>query len=109
MLTVVHDAESANDNDGGAGRSLLDELVRDGARPMLEAALKAEVADYIVRFADQLDANGHRLVVRNGYHQQREVVTAAGAVSMMAPRVNDKRVDPDSGERQRFASAILPA
>jgi Transposase, Mutator family len=109
MLTVVHDAESANDNDGGAGRSLLDEIVRDGARQMLEAALKAEVADYIVRFADQLDANGHRLVVRNGYHQQREVVTAAGAVSMMAPRVNDKRVDPDSGERQRFASAILPA
>jgi putative transposase len=109
MLTVVHDAESANDNDGGAGRSLLDEVVRDGARQMLEAALKAEVADYIERFADQLDANGHRLVVRNGYHQQREVVTAAGAVSVMAPRVNDKRVDPDSGERQRFASAILPA
>jgi len=109
MLTVVHDAESANDNDGGAGRSLLDEIVRDGARQMLEAALKAEVADYIERFADQLDANGHRLVVRNGYHQQREVVTAAGAVSVMAPRVNDKRVDPDSGERQRFASAILPA
>lgn len=25
-----------------------------------------------------------------------------------APRVNDKRVDPDSGERQRFSSAILP-
>jgi transposase-like protein len=24
------------------------------------------------------------------------------------PRVNDKRVDPDTGERQRFASAILP-
>jgi putative transposase len=109
MLTVVHDAESANDNDGGAGRSLLDEIVRDGAPQMLEAALKAEVADYIERFADQLDANGHRLVVRNGYHQQREVVTAAGAVSVMAPRVNDKRVDPDSGERQRFASAILPA
>jgi hypothetical protein len=34
------------------------------------------------------------VVVRNGYHQQREVVTAAGAVSVMAPRVNDKRVDP---------------
>jgi hypothetical protein len=88
MLTVVHDAESANDSDGGAGRSSLDEIVRDGARQMLEAALKAEVADYIERFADQLDANGHRLVVRNGYHQQREVVTAAGAVSVVAPRVN---------------------
>jgi transposase-like protein len=109
VLTVVHNAESTNDNDGGAGRSLLDEIVRDGARQMLEAALKAEVAAYIERFADQLDANGHRLVVRNGYHAEREVVTAAGAVAVRAPRVNDTRVDPESGRRQRFASAILPA
>ncbi len=47
MLTVVHDADSANDNDGGAVRSLLDEIVRDGARQMLAAALQAEVAAYI--------------------------------------------------------------
>ena len=25
-----------------------------------------------------------------------------------APRVNDKRIDPETGERQRFSSAILP-
>jgi putative transposase len=37
------------------------------------------------------------------------VLTVAGAVTVAAPRVNDRRVDPDSGERQRFASAILPA
>ena len=107
MLTVVHDAEEANG--GQAGRSLLDEIVRDGARQMLAAALQAEVAAYVAAFADQLDENGHRLVVRNGYHQPREVLTAAGAVQVKAPRVNDRRVDPDSGERQRFSSAILPA
>ena len=28
---------------------------------------------------------------------------------MKAPQVNDKRIDPDTGERQRFSSAILPA
>ena len=37
------------------------------------------------------------------------VVTSAGAVEVQAPRVNDKRVDPETGERQRFSSAILPA
>jgi hypothetical protein len=47
--------------------------------------------------------------VRNGNHQSREVLTSAGAVEVTAPRVNDKRTDPDSGERQRFSSAILPA
>lgn len=109
MLTVVHDSESANDNDGGAGRSLLDEIVRDGARQMLAAALQAEVAAYIDAHAHLVDGDGHRLVVRNGYHDEREVLTAAGAVEVRAPRVNDKRVDPDTGERQRFSSAILPA
>jgi putative transposase len=54
MLTVVHDAQSSND-DAGAGRSLLDEIVRDGARRMLEAALQAEVAAYVEQFIDQVD------------------------------------------------------
>src|SRR6202043_994051 len=76
---------------------------------MLAAALKAEVAAYVAQFADQLDENGRRLVVRNGYHAEREVLTGGGAVTVKAPRVNDKRVDPESGERQRFSSAILPA
>ena len=108
MLTVVHDADSSN-GDAGASRSLLDEIVRDGARQMLAAALQAEVAAYIEQFGDQFDEDGRRLVVRNGYHHEREVLTAAGAVTVRAPRVNDRRVDPDSGERQRFSSAILPA
>jgi putative transposase len=108
MLTVVHDQESSNEN-GTAGGSLLDEIVRDGARQMLAAALQAEVAAYIDAVADQVDEHGHRLVVRNGYHRVRDVLTAAGAVTVAAPRVNDRRVDVDTGQRQRFSSAILPA
>ena len=108
MLTVVHDSDRPT-TDAGAVGSLLDEIVRDGARQMLAAALQAEVAAYIEQFADQVDEDGHRLVVRNGYHQQRDVLTGAGAVTVTAPRVNDKRVDPETGERQRFSSAILPA
>ena len=36
------------------------------------------------------------------------MLTSAGAVQVTVPRVNDKRTDPDTGERQRFSSAILP-
>jgi Transposase, Mutator family len=75
---------------------------------MLAEALRAEVAAYCAQFADERDENGCRLVVRNGYHEPREVTTAAGAVQVHAPRVNDGRVDPDTGKRQRFSSAILP-
>jgi putative transposase len=107
MLMVVHDAEASSEN--AAGGSLLDEIVRAGARQMLAAALQAEVAAYVDAFADQLDENGRRLVVRNGYHAAREVTTAAGAVPVRAPRVNDKRTDETTGQRQRFSSAILPA
>ena len=110
MLKVVHGAESANDNGiAEAGRSLLDEIVRDGARQMLAAALQAEVAAYVAAHAAVVDEAGHRLVVRNGYAVEREVTTAAGAVPVRAPRVNDRRTDEVTGERRRFASAILPA
>ena len=108
MLTVVHDSGIVQ-RGRGCGRSLLDEIVRDGARQMLAAALQAEVAAYIDAHAGEVDENGRRLVVRNGYHHEREVLTAAGAVTVTAPRVNDKRIDADTGERQRFSSAILPA
>jgi hypothetical protein len=53
------------------------------------------------------DENGRRLVVRNGSAQPRTVVTSAGAVEVTAPRVNDKRTDPDTGQRMRFSSAAV--
>jgi transposase-like protein len=89
--------------------SLLDEFAREGARRMLAAALKAEADAYVDGLVDQLDEAGRRLVVRNGHHDPRTVTTAAGAIEVRAPRVNDKRIDETTGERARFASAILPA
>ncbi|MET9921568.1 IS256 family transposase [Streptomyces sp. NPDC006435] len=102
MLTVV-----SEDGTTPYG-SLIDEIVREGARRMLAAALEAEVNSYIAELADQRDDSGRRLVVRNGFHQPRKVTTATGAIEVKAPRVNDKRVDGATGERKRFSSAILP-
>ena len=75
---------------------------------MLAEALQAEVDAYFARFAEDRDENGRRLVVRNGCHEPREVTTCAGVMEVHAPRVNDSRVDPETAERQRFCSAILP-
>ena len=110
MLKVIHQENDANAHGpAGVGGSLLDELARDGARAMLAAALQAEVAAYVEAHADLVDEDGHRLVVRNGCHAPRGVATAAGAVPVRAPRVNDKRVDEVTNERRRFSSEILPA
>jgi len=110
MLTVVHhESESNQYTPAAVGGSMLDELAREGAREMLATALRAEVAAYIEAHAGEVDQDGRRLVVRNGYHAARQVATSAGAVPVRQPRVNDKRVDPVTGQRRRFASAILPA
>ncbi|WP_424534518.1 transposase [Sphaerisporangium viridialbum] len=102
MLTVVNAVGTTSNG------SLIDEIVREGARRMLAEAFRAEVDAYIAQFADQRDERGRRLVVRNGSHQPREVLTSAGAIELKAPRVNDRRTDPETGERRRFSSAILP-
>lgn len=78
-------------------------------RRMLAASLQAEVDDYIARFARR--ARRQRAAAggpQRRAHRPRRVLTAAGAVEVTAPRVNDRRVDPDTGERARFSSVILP-
>jgi transposase-like protein len=87
----------------------LDELAREGARRMIAAALRAEADEYVERFSDEVDEDGHRLVVRNGRARERKVTVGSGTIPIKAPRVNDKRVEEDTGERQRFSSRILPA
>jgi putative transposase len=86
----------------------LDQLAREGARRMIAAALRAEADEYVERFTDEVDEDGHRLVVRNGRARERKVTVGSGTIPIKAPRVNDKRVD-DQGERQKFSSRILPA
>ena len=108
MLTVVPEPDGGDESRREPRPAVIDELVREGARRMLAEALQAEVDDYIARHAGERDEHGRRLVVRNGSHQPRDVLTSAGAVEVTAPRVNDRRTDPDTGERRRFSSAILP-
>jgi transposase-like protein len=86
----------------------LDQIVREGARRMLAAALEAEVDDYLAAAAERDEHGRRRLVVRNGHARQREVTTVAGSIPVRTPRVNDRRTDPVTGERLRFRSVILP-
>lgn len=96
--TPVTEIRRADAND----RSELDELVRRGAQRMLQAAVEAEVEDYVRRHLEEVDGNGHRLVVRNGRKPERTVLTGAGGLEVSQPRVHDRR------EECRFTSSILP-
>ncbi len=103
MLRVVTDEPTREEP-----VSMLDEIVRKGAQRMLAAALEAEVAAYVEAHADQRGEDGRRLVVRNGHAEPRTITTGAGPVEIEAPRVNDRRVDEETGERVRFRSSIIP-
>jgi hypothetical protein len=80
VLTVVPDPADGDRATATSSPSpaLIDELVREGARRMLAEALKAEVDAYIAQFAGGRDEAGRRLVVRNGHHEPRQVLTSAG-------------------------------
>lgn len=86
---------------------VLTEILKRGAQQMLAQAIEAEVAAYIEEHRDAMDAEGRRLVVRNGLAEEREIQTPLGQIPIRQPRVNDKRLG-ENGERMRFTSAILP-
>ena len=79
--------------DSGAGiRDALTDMLREGARTMLQAAIEAEVADYVNLHATALDSDGRRLVVRNGHHPTRAIQTGIGNIPITKPKVNDRRL-----------------
>lgn len=87
-------------------RSPLDEIVRQGAQEMLQAAINAEVGQFLLEHASKRDEGGKRLVVRNGHLPARQLMTGAGALEIEQPRARDN--DPDKSQRVRFSPSIIP-
>jgi putative transposase len=83
-------------------KSLLEELIREGARRLLQAAIEQEVTEYLERFREEKDDKGHQMVVRNGRLPERMFVTGVGPLRIHQPRIRDKR------EGETFTSTILP-
>jgi putative transposase len=88
-------------------KSPLDELVREGARRMLQSAIDAEVEAFIAHHEDRRDDRGRRLVVKNGRLPEREILTGAGAIPVTQGRVRDNTFDTE--QRVTFTPSILPA
>ena len=83
----------------------LTEILRAGAQKMLAAAIEREVASYVETREELTDDAGRRLVVRNGFLPEREILTGIGKVAVQQPRVRDRR-PPD--QREYFTPAVLP-
>jgi putative transposase len=83
------------------------DILRQGARRLLSAALEAEIQSFLQQYKEITDDNGSQRVVRNGYLPEREIQTGIGQVAVRAPRIRDRQPDSPKG-RIRFNSAILP-
>lgn len=81
----------------------LDDVVRHGARQVIQQAIEAELAQLLEQYENVKTLHGRRAVVRNGYLPEREVLTGAGPVAVQVPKVRDR-----SGSGVKFNSAIVP-
>lgn len=82
---------------------MLTETIRQGAQRLLSVAIEAEVQRFIEEHAQITDAEGRRLVVRNGYLPERALQTGIGDVPVKMPRVRN-----NSDEDVHFCSSLLP-
>lgn len=63
-------------------KSVLDEIVREGAKKLLQFAVNQEVEDYIQANIRETDQDGKRMVVRNGWTKERNILTSAGSLAI---------------------------
>lgn len=88
-------------------RGVIEDIAREGARGILQAALEAEVEEHLARYEGLRDAEGRRAVVRNGHAPRRTILSGVGDVTIQRPRVDEREAEGMEGH-EPFRSGILP-
>ena len=81
----------------------LTELLRTGARQLIEQAVEVELTEFMEQFSGRVTDAGKTAVVRNGRHPEREIQTGIGPVTVRIPKVRAK-----DGKPVTFRSALVP-
>ena len=84
------------------------EVLRSGARRMLQQVIEAKVEAFLGAHAELEDGHGRRRIVRNGHAPEREIQTGIGPISVRRPKLRDRGGDGVGGERIHFTSKVLP-
>jgi hypothetical protein len=92
----------------GTVESSLGEIVREGAEKLVKMAVMAEFENFFSQYSHLKDENGKQLLVRNGYHQERNVMTSAGNIRVKIPRVDGRDESKSKEERLNFHSKVIP-
>ena len=81
----------------------LTELLRTGARRLIEAAVTAEFEEYLSGFVQEKLPDGRQRVVRNGHLPERKILTGLGEVDVRVPKARSR-----SGSPAPFRSSVVP-
>ena len=81
----------------------LTELLRTGARRLIEAAVSAEFEEYLSAFVQEQLPDGRQRVVRNGHLPERKILTGLGEVDVQVPKARSR-----SGFPEPFRSSVVP-
>ncbi len=81
----------------------LQELIRNGARQLIQTAIESELSELLYRNCDKVSDSGHAGVVRNGYLPERELQTGIDPVKVRIPKVRSR-----TGVPITFRSALVP-
>jgi len=90
-------------NQPGTISDSLTELLRLGARGLIEKAVEAELDLLLEHYSNVTDLQGRRAVVRNGHLPERDILTGLGEIPVRVPKVRDR-----SGSGVKFNSALVP-
>lgn len=89
----------------GLSADPLSDLIRDGARKLIEQAIEAELSALLDAFAHDRLADGRARLVRHGSLPSREILTGIGPVPVKVPRLRDRG---DGEDKIVFRPSILP-
>ena len=81
----------------------LSELLREGARELIQKTVEAELAEYLQSFSSRRLEDGRAAVIRNGHHPERQIQTGIGPVTVQVPKVRSR-----DGKPVSFRSALVP-
>ena len=81
----------------------LTELLRSGARRLVEAAVRAEFEEHLSAFGHEKLPDGRQRVVRNGRLPERKILTGLGEVDVRVPKARSR-----SGSPEPFRSSVAP-
>jgi len=90
----------------GAIDDPLTEILRSGAKRLIEQAVEAEFAAFLAQHGELKLPDGRQRVVRHGHDPVRAIQTGVGPVEVEKPKARDRGAVGE--DRIRYASSILP-